>query len=146
MRRRTQNDTLGGRGRRDDPLYRALRLLIAAHERLSEGGDARLSGLSVIDCPQRAERYATEPADDLQDASCPPELRRLGRILARCYIQIVNWHHARASNGPTETINNLIERVTRGAFGLRRFAHYRISALLYVGKPNWTLLPASPPR
>ena len=50
----------------------------------------------------------------------------------------------RSVAGPTETINNLIERVTRGAFGLRRFAHYRIRALLYVGKPNWTLLPASP--
>ena len=38
-----------------------------------------------IDCPHLAERYATELADDLQDADCPPELRRLGRTLAR-------WH------------------------------------------------------
>ena len=31
VRRRVQNDTLGHRGRKDDPLYRARRLLISAH-------------------------------------------------------------------------------------------------------------------
>ena len=44
------------------------------------------------------------------------------------------------SNGPTEAINNLIKRVKRVAFGFRRFAHYRIRALLYAGRPNWDLL------
>lgn len=44
------------------------------------------------------------------------------------------------SNGPTEAVNNLIKRVKRTAFGFRRFAHYRIRALLYAGRPNWTLL------
>ena len=108
VRRRTQNDTPGSRGRKDDPLYRARRLLIAAHERLSDGGDARLrgllaagdphgetrlarhaketlSGLYDVDYPQLAECYAAELADDLKDASCPPEMRRLGRTMAR-------WH------------------------------------------------------
>ena len=169
VRRRTQNDTLGGRGRKGDPLYRARRLLISAHERLSERGDARLRGLLAagdphgevrlawhanqtlrglydIDCPHLAERYAAELADDLQDASCPPELRRLGRTLARWHTQIVNWHCARVSNGPTEAINNLIKRVKRAAFGFRRFANYRIRALLYAGKPNWTLLATLTPR
>ena len=45
------------------------------------------------------------------------------------------WHHARVTNGPTEAVNNLIKRVKRAAFGFRRFAHYRIRALLYAGKP-----------
>ena len=45
VRRRVQNDTFGHRGRKDDPLYRARRLLISAHERLTEGGDAKLRGL-----------------------------------------------------------------------------------------------------
>ena len=169
VRRRTQNDTLGHRGRKDDPLYRARRLLISAHERLTERGDAKLRGLLAagnphgevrlawhaketlrglydIDCPQLAERYATELADDLADADCPPELRRLGRTLARWHTPIVNWHHARVSNGPTEAVNNLIKRVKRAAFGFRRFAHYRIRALLYAGKPNWTLLNGLTPR
>ena len=119
VRRRTQNDTLGGRGRKDEPLYRARRLLVAAHERLSERGDAKLRGLLRavdphgdvrlawhaketlrglydIDCPQLA--------DDLRDADCPPELRRLGRTLGRWQVAIVNWHRARVSNGPTEAI------------------------------------------
>ncbi len=41
-RRRVQNDTLGHRGRKNDPLYRARRLLTKAHERLDEAGDQRL--------------------------------------------------------------------------------------------------------
>ena len=125
VRRRAQNDTLDAPGRKDDPQYRARRLLIAAHERLSERGDARLRGLLAagdphgevrlpwhaketlrgfydIDCPQLAERYAAE----LADRSGPPEPRRLGRTLTRWHTHIVNWHHARVSNGPTEAINN----------------------------------------
>ena len=36
--------------------------------------------------------------------------------------------------------------IKRAAFGFRRFAHYRIRALLYAGKPNWTLLAGLTPR
>ena len=169
VRRRVQNDTLGARGRKDDPLYRARRLLISAHERLTDTAEAKLRGLLRagdphgevrlawhaietlrgfydIDCPHLAERYAAGLVDDLADADCPPELRRLGRTLARWHTQIVNWHHARVSNGSTETINNLIKRVKRAAFVFRRFAHYRIRALLYAGKPNWNLLIGLTPR
>ena len=162
VRRSVQNDTLGARGRKDDLLYRARRLLIAAHERLSERGDAKLRGLLAagdphgevrlawhaketlrglydIDFLQLAGAYVGELADDLRDADCPPELRRLGRTLTRWQVAIVNWHHARVSNGPTEAVK-------RAAFGFRRFAHYRIRALLYAGKPNWTLLATVTPR
>ena len=58
----------------------------------------------------------------------------------------MNWRRARVTNGPTEAVNNLIERVKRAAFGFRRFAHYRIRALLYPGKPNWALLASLTPR
>ena len=169
VRRRTQNDTLGHRGRKDDPLYRARRLLIAAHERLSERGDVKLRGLLAagdprgevrlawhaketlrglydIDCPQLAGAYLGELADDLTDTDCPPELRRLGRTLGRWHQAIVNCHRARVTNGPTEAVNNLVKRVKRAAFGFRRFAHYRIRALLYAGKPNWALLAGVTPR
>jgi transposase len=44
-RRRVQNETLGHRGRRDDPLYRARKLLTMAAERLDEDGEARRVGL-----------------------------------------------------------------------------------------------------
>ena len=52
-RRRVQNDTLGHRGRKHDPLYRVRRLLISAHERLSEGADTKLRGLLTAGDPQR---------------------------------------------------------------------------------------------
>lgn len=44
-RRRVQNETLGHRGRRDDPLYRCRRLLSKAHERLEGSGEDKLLGL-----------------------------------------------------------------------------------------------------
>ena len=79
-------------------------------------------------------------------SDCPPELRRLGRTLGRWHTPIVSWHRARVTNGPTEAINNLVKRVKRAAFGFRRFAHYRIRALLYAGRLNWALLATVTPR
>ena len=169
VRRRVQNDTLGHRGRKDDPLYRIRRLLLAAHERLGDTADAKLRGLLAagdprgevrlawhaketlrglydITSPQLAGEYLTELAENLTDSDCPPELRRLGRTLDRWHAQIVNWHRSRVTNGPTEAINNLIKRVKRVAYGFRRFTNYRIRALLYAGKPNWALLPTVTPR
>jgi transposase len=76
----------------------------------------------------------------------PLEVRSLGRTIARWRNQIVAWHRARVSNGPTEAVNNLNKRVKRVAFGFRRFASYRIRALLYAGKPNWDLFATIPPH
>ena len=113
VRRRTQNDTLGHRGRKDDPLYRARRLLISAHERLSDHGDAKLRGLLTagdprgevrlawhaketlrglydIDCPQLAGAYLGELADDLTDTDSPPELRG---------VPPKSWRHALRGKG-----------------------------------------------
>ncbi len=45
VRRRVQNETLGHRGRKADPLYRIRSLLTAAHERISDRGRTRLRGL-----------------------------------------------------------------------------------------------------
>ncbi len=41
-RRRVQNETLGHRGHKHDPLYRSRRLLTKGHERLDEHGAAKL--------------------------------------------------------------------------------------------------------
>ena len=60
--------------------------------------------------------------------------------MLRWHTQIVAWHRARVSNGPTEAANNLIKRIKRIGFGFRRFRNYRTRALLYAGKPNWDLL------
>ena len=116
-------------------IWRRSGALIAAHERLSERGDAKLRGLLRagdphgevrlawhanqtlrglydIDCPQLIGANLGGLADDLTNADCLPELRRLGRTLARWHTPIVNWHHARVSNGPTEAVNNLIQRAS----------------------------------
>ena len=159
VRCRVQNDTLGHRGRKDDPLYRCRRLLTKADERLTDKGRAKLLGLLqagdprgevrmawhakevvrsiyAIDDPTLAEEFVARLSVDLQDADCPPETRQLGRTIARWAAQIVAWHRARVSNGPTEAVNNLIKRVKRIAFGFRNFANYRIRSLLYAGRPQ----------
>jgi len=99
-----------------------------------------------IDDPGLAGEFVDQLAGDLQDDSCPPEVRSLGRTIRRWHPQIVAWHHAHVSNGPTEAINNLIKRIKRIGFGFRRFAHYRIRVLLYAGRPNWDLLTTITPR
>ncbi len=161
-RRRVQNDIVGHRGRKDDPLYRARRRLTMAAERLSIDGRERLMGLLApatrhVRCGSRdakevvrqiydhtdaelAAAWVAEIGRDFTDESMPFEVRRLGRTIAKWAAQIVAWHQSHVSNGPTEAINNLVKRVKRTAFGFRRFEHYRIRALLYAGKPNWSLL------
>lgn len=169
VRRRVQHETLGHRGRKDDPLYRSRRLLTKADERLDDRGRTKLLGLldagdprgevrmawhaketvrSIYDIvdPALADEFVARLGGDLQDESCPPEIRQLGRTITRWRHQIAAWHRSRVSNGPTEAANNLIKRVKRVAFGFRRFAHYRIRALLYAGKPNWELLATITPR
>lgn len=168
VRRRVQNETLGHRGQKDDPLYKSRRLLTKADERLDDKGRTKLLGLldagdprgevrtawhaketvrGIYDiAPDIAEEYVTRLGHDLQDLDSPPEVRQLGRTIVRWRTQIAAWHRARVSNGSTEAANNLIKRVKRVAFGFRRFAHYRIRTLLYAGQPNWDLLPTITPR
>lgn len=167
-RRRVQQDTLGHRGRKTDPLYRSRRLLTRADERLDEAdrdklvglleagdprGEVRLAwhaketvrGIYAIEDPDDADQFVTELAHDMGDPDHPPEVRALGRTLGRWHDQIVAWHRAHVSNGPTEALNNLIKRIKRIGFGFRRFAHYRLRVLLYAGRPNWHLLTALHP-
>ena len=103
-------------------------------------------GIYDIDSPALALRYTLQLADDLQDESCPPEVNKLGRTIARWCPQITNWHISKVTNGPTEALNNLIKRIKRAAFGFRNFANYRIRALLNAGKPDWDLLASVSPH
>jgi transposase len=167
-RRRVQNETFGHRGHKDDPLYRCRRRLVMARERLTVQGHERLVGLLAAGDPKRevwfawnakevvrqtydhtdpalAAAWVDEIARDFTDETMPLEVRRLGRTIGKWRDQIVAWHQAHVSNGPTEAINNLIKRVKRTAFGFHRFKNYRIRALLYAGKPNWDLLNAITP-
>jgi transposase len=92
-----------------------------------------------------ALEFITRLRQDFTNAA-PPEVRSLGRTLLKWKHQIVAWHQAHVTNGPTEAMNNLIKRVKRAAFGFRSFRNYRIRALPYAGKPNWSLLATITPR
>ncbi len=80
------------------------------------------------------------------DVSMPLEVRSLAGTLRRWRDHIGAWHAASVTNGPTEANNNLIKRIKRIGFGLRKFHHYRIRGLLYAGRPNWALLATVPPH
>ncbi|MTV25153.1 ISL3 family transposase [Nitriliruptoraceae bacterium ZYF776] len=171
VRRRVQNETLGHRGHKSDPLYRTRRLLVMADERLDERTCERRRGLLAagdprghvadawqakeavreiyrIGDPEMAEAWVDELAATLDDRVYSPELRRLGRTLKRWGSQIAAWHRSRASNGPVEAVNNLAKRVKRVAFGITNWTHWRVRVLLYAGKPDWsklaTITPAAP--
>jgi transposase len=163
VRRRVQNETLGHRGRKNDPLYRARRLLVIAQERLDEDGHKRLVGLlragdrggqvttawhakeAVRELyahrdPDVALEWVDQLSSDMRDPSCPPEVRQLGRTMRRWRTQIAAWHAAQVTNGPTESMNNLIKRIKRVAFGMTNFRNWRIRVLLYAGRPDWSRL------
>ena len=163
VRRRVQQEQLGHRGRRDDPLFRARRALVTGEERLDEEATVRLSSLLELGDPngevaiahrvkERVRDFYREPnagtarelLEDLvsrcERAAMPPEIQRLGRTIKKWFEKICNYHRARLSNAPTESLNNLIKRVKRIAFGFRYFENYRIRALLYAGRPNWRVL------
>ena len=163
IRRRVQVEQLGHRGRRDDPLYRARRLLLRGEEKLGEEASERLASLLALGDPGAEVAIAYRVKERLRDfyrcrdpkeaeavlfdleAHClkramPPEIRRLGRTIRDWFVKILNFHIARVTNGPTEALNNLIKRIKRIGFGFRNFENYRIRALLYAGKPNWRVL------
>src|SRR5690606_28270715 len=156
VRRRVQQSTLGQRGHKGDPLYEIRRLLRRRADRLTADALARLTaglaagdpagelttawwaaqqlclGYAIPDLTT-ARSHAAELIDTFLD--CPvPEVARLGRTLA-------TWRHEylayfdtnRASNGPTEAINLLIEKIRRIGHGYRRFDHYRLRLLLHCG-------------
>ncbi|HEX2700196.1 MAG TPA: ISL3 family transposase, partial [Acidimicrobiales bacterium] len=161
-RRRVQNETLGHRGRKDDPLYRARRLLTKAHERLDDTGEGKLLGLLAagdphgdvrtawhakevarsiydIDNADLAGQFVDRLAIDLQDQSCPPEVRSLGRTIARWRDQIVAWHRARISNGPTEAtiIRSISMAVADVGDGAVRFGRGRVLWSASQASPMW---------
>ena len=103
-------------------------------------------GLYDLDDPDVAAGFLAELVADMAEPAMPPEVRSLAGTLRRWRDQILAWHKARVSNGPTEAFNNLIKRIKRIGFGFRRFRHYRIRALLYAGGANWDLLATIQPR
>ena len=162
-RRRVQNDTVGHRGRKDDSLYRARRRPVMARERLNAYGHERLMGLLAAGDPHREVWFAwigSESVRQIYDHTdvelASPGLTRSAATSATrtCRSRSDGWV-ARSSDGSIRSSPG-IERTSRtgppkrstawlslkrvSAFGFRSFDHYRIRALLYAGRPNWSLL------
>ena len=62
----------------------------------------------AITDPTVAAVFLDELIADMADDTMPPEVRSLAGTLQRWREQILAWHTAQVSNGPTEAINNLI--------------------------------------
>jgi hypothetical protein len=74
VRRRVQNETVGHRGRKDDPLYRSRRLLTRADERLDDKGRTKLLGLLAAGDPRGGVRtawHAKEVVRSIYDINDP---------------------------------------------------------------------------
>ncbi len=154
VRRRVQQETLGRRGHKNDPLYTIRGLLRHGAEHLTDRQQARLAaGLEAGDphgevelawqCYQRLPAVYTGPqpaavrralAEKVIATfpSCPvPEVARLGRTLRSWRAQILAYFDTHGlSNGGTEAINLLIEKARRLAHGYRSFTNYRLRMLL----------------
>jgi transposase len=156
-RRRVQQEQLGHRGRKHDPLYQIRRPLRAGADKLTPRQLGRIeAGLAAGDpswevtiawgCYQRlrsafATKNLTEGKKIAQHVvetfhTCPiPEIARLGRTLR-------SWREAflayfvtgRANNGGTEAINGIIELHRRIARGFRNPRNYRLRMILAAGK------------
>jgi transposase len=156
VRRRVQQATLGHRGRKRDPLYRIRKLLLTAAEQLTGRGRVRLrAGLAAGDPTGEvaaawqgkellravyaavgtvAARAALERFYRWADGVHVAELSRLARTVKAWEAEILAWHTTGGcSNGPTEAINLLINRVKRVGHGFRNFANYRLRLLLHCG-------------
>lgn len=167
VRRRVQNETLGHRGRKRDPLYRIRKLLLSGAERLDEQGHERvLLGLRVGDPHDELlgawlakesvrDVYLTDDVDEATlliakairgcQADDVEEIRSLGNTLVSWRTEILNHHRSGASNGPTEGLNLCVKKVKRCGHGFRTFEHYRLRVLLHAGGVTWPARP-NPPR
>jgi transposase len=155
-RRRTQQATLGHRGRKRDPLYRIRKLLLTAAEQLTGRGRVRLrAGLAAGDptgevaaawqgkellravyaaVGMPAARAALDRFYRWCDGVQVPELSRLARTVRAWEVEILAFHATNGcSNGLTEAVNLLIKKVKRVGHGFRNFANYRLRLLLHCG-------------
>jgi transposase len=154
VRRRVQNETLGHRGRKGDPLYGIQTILRAGAENLTdkqrlaaaiEADDAHEEVYLAWRCAQdlRAAYRAKDTADGRKRAlrilasfyRCPiPEVARLGRTLRRWRDAFLAYFTTgRANNGGTEAVNGIIELHRRLARGYRNRDNYRLRMLLAAG-------------
>lgn len=71
-----------------------------------------------------------------------PELTRLARTVRAWEAPVLAYRTTGLSNGPTEAVNLLIEKVRRIGHGFRNFDNYRLRLLLRCGV-RWQTRPAA---
>jgi transposase len=172
VRRRRQQETLGRRGHREDPLYRGRRLLRRGFLTLNQRQWTRLELTLSVGDPSGQLTQAWMVAQELQllyahshdfaDArrrlwrildrcarSDVPELLRLARTLDGWVDELLAYwtptDRRGVSNGPTEATNALIKKVKRVGHGFRNFDNYRLRLLLAVGLDWRTVHWQAPP-
>jgi transposase len=166
VRRRVQQQTTGHRGRKRDPLYGVRKLLLMAAEDLDVRGWRRLAdGLRAGDPDGEVlaawqlkeitrDLYRSHDLDRAREAlellyayaevSRIPELPRLAGTVRRWEAEILAWHlTGGASNGPTEAVNLLINKIKRVGHGFHNFDNYRLRLLPHCGGINWQDQPAA---
>jgi transposase len=165
VRRRVQQDTLGRRCHKHNPLYKIRGLLRHGIEHLTDKQSDKIKNCLEADDPtdevnvtwqcyqQLRSIYHATPTKGREIAikvldsfhSCPiPEVARLGRTLRSWRPQVLAYFDTSGvSNGGTEAINLIIEKVRRLAHGFKDFDHYRLRIMLaadgrrpYRTRPN----------
>ena len=160
VRRRRQQETLGRRGHREDPLYRGRRLLRRGFTTLNQRQWSRLELTLSVGDPSGQLTSAWMVAQELQllyarshdlaDArhriwrildrcarSDVPELLRLARTLDAWADELLAYWtptgRRGVSNGPTEAVNALIKKIKKIGHGFRNLDNYRLRLLLATG-------------
>jgi transposase len=136
-------------------LYRIRRIALVGAERLDQRGWERLvAGLELGD-PEgdvaaawlavqlfrkvyaAANKQAASRALNKFYRHCDerriPELDTLARTVRTWHYEILAYHSTGQSNGPTEAVNLLIEKIRRIGHGFRNFDNYRLRLLLRCG-------------
>jgi transposase len=161
-RRRVQRETLGHRGRREDPLYGIRRLLTRGWERLSERQEDRLLhglrrgdpfdevGTTLVAKEELRQMYDAgtiagarvhlEAFYALAGRSSVSEVARLARTVKRWEQPILAFFSTGRTNARSEAANLITEKLRRIAHGMRNFSNYRLRLLLHAGV-QWHTVP-----
>ena len=140
VRRRVQNETLGHRGHKDDPLYRSRRLMTRGFERLSDRQLAKLFraldegdpdgevGAAILAKELMREMYSAKDHRlarwklvelyQLAAEAEVPGITRFAKTVSSWEAEILSYHVTRISNGPTEAQNLITEKIRRIGHGL----------------------------
>ncbi len=162
VRRRVQNETLGHRGHKDDPLYRSRRLMTRGFERLSDRQLAKLFraldegdpdgevGAAILAKELMRKMYSAKDHRlarwklvglyQLAAEAEVPEITRFAKTVSSWEAEVLNYHVTGISNGPTEAQNLITEKIRRIGHGFRNFENYRLRLLLHSGV-QWNTRP-----